>query len=208
CKKLDLLLLMDGARLVAAMTSPKNDMTWNDLYRLTDVFWIGGTKNGALLGEAVVIKDPAFGANFPYHVKQRGMLLAKSRLLGIQFSTLFQGDLFSRLARHSNEAAAEMSTSLVDMGFTLWQPTDSNQVFVILPVALVQDLEKNFDFFVWENLGDGWQVVRFVTSWATELSEVRGLCVVVGAWLETGYAEGSSEAQQILLSSVCRQQDL
>ncbi|KAH6617857.1 putative threonine aldolase [Chaetomium sp. MPI-SDFR-AT-0129] len=184
CQKLNLLLLMDGARLGAALASTKNDMTLQDIYQLTDVFWIGGTKNGALLGEAIIIKDPAVGADFPYHMKQRGRLLAKGRLLGIQFSTLLRDDLLFRLAGHANEAAAEMSTALVGMGYRLWQATESNQVFVIFPATLVQALEEEFDFFVWERLNDGSLVVRFVTSWATELSELKRLCAVVAKWTE------------------------
>ena len=83
CKELNLLLVLDGARLGVALTSTKNDLTLKDIYRLTDVFWIRGTRNGALLGEAIVIKDPVLGADFPYYMKQRGMLLAKSRLIGL-----------------------------------------------------------------------------------------------------------------------------
>ncbi|CAO1598013.1 hypothetical protein XANCAGTX0491_001790 [Xanthoria calcicola] len=182
CKRLDLLLLLDGARLGAALTSSKNDMTLADIYNLTDIFWIGGTKNGALIGEAVVIKHPSFGANFPYHMKQRGALLAKGRAIGIQFSTLFKDDLFFRLARRSNSAAAELSATLVDMGFTLWANTESNQVFVIFPPTLVEELHKDFDFFIWEHLHDGSLVVRLVTSWATELTEVKKFCRVVEEW--------------------------
>lgn len=182
CKKLDLLLLLDGARLGAALTSSKNDMTLADVYNLTDVFWIGGTKNGALIGEAIVIKHPSVGADFPYHMKQRGALLAKGRAIEIQFSALFKDDLFIRLARHSNSAAAESSASLVDMGFTLWAETESNQVFAIFPPPLVEELQKEFDFFIWEHLHDGSLVVRLVTSWATELTEVKKFCRVVEEW--------------------------
>lgn len=154
-------------------------MTLKDIYKLTDVFWIGGTKNGALLGEAIVIKDPRFGAEFPFHMKQRGALLAKGRILGIQFSILFRDDLFFRLARHANAAATEMSSFLVDIGFKLWAPTESNQVFVIFPLALINELQKTFDFFIWELLDGGFSVVRLVTSWATEISEVKRFCKVV-----------------------------
>ncbi|KAH8729177.1 peptidase family M49-domain-containing protein [Ilyonectria robusta] len=160
CQDLKLLLLMDGARLGAALASPKSDISMRDVYNLTDVFWIGGTKNGALLGEAVVIKDPSFGTQFPYHMKQRGALLAKGRVLGIQFSTLLRDDLFFRLARHSDVAAADMSSCLVKLGFKLWQETESNQVFVVLPPELVQELQESFDFFIWDTLGDGSLVVR------------------------------------------------
>ena len=184
CKKLKLLLLLDGARLGAALTSSKNDITLNDIYNLTDVFWIGGTKNGALLGEAVVIKDPSFGADFRYHMKQRGALLAKGRIIGIQFSTLLQDDLFFRLARYANSAAAELSSSLVNMGFKLWAETESNQVFPIFPPELVQEVQKNFDFFIWEHLQDGSLVLRLVTSWATELSEIKKFCKAVEEWMK------------------------
>lgn len=179
CHKLKMLLLMDGARIGAALTSGKNDMTLKDIYDLTDIFWIGGTKNGALLGEAVIIKDPTFGKDFPYHMKQRGALLAKGRILGIQFSTLLKGDLFFSLAEYSNQAASEMSSSLVRMGFKLWAPTESNQVFPIFSAELVQTLQKDFDFFVWEHLDDGALVIRLITSWATEMSQVKRFCKVV-----------------------------
>ncbi|KAK4196078.1 beta-eliminating lyase [Triangularia verruculosa] len=179
CKHLGLLLLMDGARLGAAMASSKNDLSLKDFYRLTDIFWIGGTKNGALLGEAVVIKDPIFGAEFPYHMKQRGMLLAKSRVLGIQFGTLFKDDLFFQIAKTSVEKASKLAVELVGMGFELWKPVESNQVFVIFPEELVWELEKQFDFFVWEHLDDGHKVVRLVTSWATLDSKVEELLALV-----------------------------
>ncbi|OIW25256.1 L-threonine aldolase [Coniochaeta ligniaria NRRL 30616] len=182
CKKLGLLLLMDGARLGAALTCSKNDMTLKDIYDLTDIFWIGGTKNGALLGEAIVIKDPASAADFPYHMKQRGALLAKGRVLGIQFRTLLKDDLFFRLARHANSTAAELSSSLEKMGFEFWAETESNQVFPIFSPALVQELEKGFNFYVWEHLDDGALVVRLVTSWATEPAQVKKFCNAVEDW--------------------------
>ena len=184
CKRLELLLLLDGARLGAALTSSKNDMTLKDIYNFTDIFWIGGTKNGALLGEAVIIKDSSFGAEFPYHMKQRGALLAKGRAVGIQFDTLLQDDLFFRLARSSDNTAAEISSCLVKMGFQLWAETESNQVFPICPSALVQELQKDFDFFIWEHLHDGSLVIRLVTSWATENSEAKRFCKVVREWVK------------------------
>ncbi|KAK3985475.1 pyridoxal phosphate-dependent transferase [Cladorrhinum sp. PSN332] len=183
CKKLNLLLLMDGARLGAAMVSSKSDgMTLKDFYNLTDILWIGGTKNGALLGEAIIIKDPTFAADFPYHMKQRGMLLAKGRVLGIQFSTLLQDDLLFRLARHANSAATKIASSLENSGYELWKEADSNQVFVIFPPELVGELQKDFDFFIWDRLSEDSWVVRLVTSWATDLAQVERLCKVVAAW--------------------------
>ena len=186
CKQLDLLLCLDGARLGVALASTvtHDNMSLSDIYNLTDVFWIGGTKNGALLGEAVVVKNSAFAKDFPYHLKQRGQLLAKGRILGIQFATLLQDQLFFRLARHANEVAAEMSLSLVKLGYKLWAATDSNQVFVIFPSALVQVLLSDFDLFIWHHLIDGSLVARLVTSWATDVLEARRLCRVVQEWTE------------------------
>ena len=184
CQKLKLFLFLDGARLGAALTSSKNDTKLKDVYDLTDVFWIGGTKNGALLGEAVVIKDPSIGADFPYHMKQRGALLAKGRVIGIQFSTLLRDGLFFQLARYSNSAAADLSSSLANMGFEMWAETESNQVFPIFPPALVQELQQHFNFYIWEHLGDGTLVIRLVTSWATESSAVKRFCGVVEEWTQ------------------------
>jgi len=140
CKELDLLLMLDGARLGAALASSANDVTMQDIYELTDIFWIGGTKNGALLGEAIIIKDPYFGGDFQYHMKQRGALLAKGRVLGIQFSTLLQDDLFFQLADHANKAAAEISSALTELGYKLWAKPESNQVFVIFPPGAATSL--------------------------------------------------------------------
>ena len=182
CKKLQLLLFLDGARLDAALTSSKNDVTLKDVYDLTDIFWFGGTKNGALLGEAVVIKDPSIGAEFPYHMKQRGALLAKGRVIGIQFSTLLQDNLFFQLARYSNVVAADLSFCLANMGFRLWAETESNQVFPVFPPALVKELQQHFEFFVWGHLGDGSLVIRLVISWATERSVIKNFCTLVEEW--------------------------
>lgn len=184
CKQLNLLLLMDGARLGAALTSSKNDMTLEDIYNLTDMFWIGGTKAGALIGEAVVIKDKDQGAEFPYHMKQRGALLAKGRILGIQFSTLFRDDLFFRLSEHANSTAGELSSSLSDMGIKLWAKTETNQVFPVLHSALVEELKKSFDFHVWENLQREGLVIRIVTSWATDASEIKRFAKMIERYMD------------------------
>jgi len=184
CKKLGMWLLLDGARLGHALTCSKNDMTLQDIYHFTDIFWLGATKNGALLGEAIVIKDPTFAADFRYHMKQRGMLLAKGRTLGIQFSALLKNNLFFDLACHANTTAAEISSALVKLKYELWAETETNQVFAIFPGALVTELNKSYEFFLWEPLPDGNCVVRFVTSWATEQAQVDKFCDVVKQWTE------------------------
>lgn len=182
CRRLGLLLFMDGARIGAALSSNKNDMTWRDIVEFTDIFWIGGTKLGALLGEAIVIKNTQIAQDFIYHIKQHGALLAKGRVIGIQFLELFGSNLFLELGSHANAMALRISTHLTELGFTLSAETETNQVFVKLPLALVDHLESRFHFYIWEETGDGYAVVRFVTSWATEAMQVDKL----NAWIKQG----------------------
>lgn len=172
CKRHDLLLFLDGARLGVALAAEKNDLTLEDMGRLTDIFWIGGTKVGALLGEAIVINNPALQKAFIYHIKQRGGLLSKSRVLGLQFEELFRANLFSELASHANQMAQALSTSIQEAGYNLTEDTATNQVFAIFPDSLVAKLKDTFSFHVWEKRKDGQSIVRLVTSWATEPKQV------------------------------------
>ena len=179
CKELNLLLLMDGARIGTALCSKKNDMSLRDIFDLTDIFWIGGTKAGALMGEAIVVKKP-LAEGFIFHLKQHGALLAKGRILGVQFMELFREDLFFRLAEHANAMALKISSSFENMGYKLAADTETNQVFVTLPQQLVRRLQDRFRFYVWEQLDDGQVVVRIVTSWATDELQVDKF----NAWVE------------------------
>ena len=172
CKANDLLLLLDGARLGAALSSAIGDCSLEDIAELTDIFWIGGTKAGALFGEAIVIPNPALAKDFLFHVKQRGALLAKGRLLGIQFRELFANDLFFTLATHANSLARKLSQAFANAGYALDAPTESNQVFPILPNQTIQTLQKDFDFYIWRKVDDDSSVIRMVTSWATDESQV------------------------------------
>lgn len=187
CVNRGLLLFMDGARLGHALASEMNDLSWRDVFELTDMFWIGGTKNGSLLGEAIVIKDPSIAADFGFHVKQHGCLLAKSWVMGAQFAALFDAehDLFLELAAHANEMAARISTAITDASYSLVAPTETNQVFAILPMPLVEKLQENFIFFVWERLKSAGNeeraVVRLVTSWATDEAQVERLTSMLKA---------------------------
>ncbi|MGB0906497.1 MAG: threonine aldolase family protein [Maricaulaceae bacterium] len=171
CRENGLLLMLDGARLGAALTAEGQDLTLADIAALTDVFWIGGTKAGALIGEAIVINParlPAnFAAEFPYHVKQRGALLAKGRLLGLQFRELFKGDLYFETARHANTCAQDLSKGLAAAGYQFSAPAETNQIFPILPNDLVDRLEEKFSFYRWAEHGADHTVLRLVTSWAT-----------------------------------------
>lgn len=175
CRRHNLLLYLDGARIGVALAAEKNDLTLADIGRLTDIFWIGGTKGGALLGEAIVINNPALQPGFEYHIKQRGGLLAKSRLLGQQFEELFRSGLFFELALHANNTAKVLSTGIQEAGYALSQETETNQVFAIFPDQVVAKLQVNFSFHVWEKLDGDRSVIRLVTSWATELKQVHAL---------------------------------
>ena len=149
CKENDLYLYLDGARLGSALCSHDNDLTLSDVCALTDVFYIGGTKNGALLGEAIVIKNPGLQENFRRHLKQRGALLAKGRVLGVQFMELFKDDLFFELAKHANEMASKLSQSIESFGYKFLTDSSTNQIFPILPNSLIEELKKIYGFYVW-----------------------------------------------------------
>ena len=172
CKSHDLILFLDGARLGVALTAEKNDITLEDLGRLTDIFWIGATKVGAILGEAIIINNPVLQEGFRFHIKQRGGLLAKGRILGSQFHELFREDLFYKLASHANQMAKALSTGIQKSGYRLAADTETNQVFAIFPDSLVATLLSAFSFHVWEKLEDGQSTIRLVTCWATELRQV------------------------------------
>jgi len=172
CKQNNLLLFLDGARLGAALSAEKNDLRLKDIAELTDVFWIGGTKAGALIGEAIVINNPVLAKDFEFHIKQRGALLAKGRLLGIQFQTLFESDLFFTLTRHANSMAAKLSRGISDAGYEMSAALESNQIFPILPNTLIEDMQQRFNFYVWKKIDADRSVVRLVTSWATDEAQV------------------------------------
>jgi threonine aldolase len=174
---------MDGARLGAALAGHQNDLTLEDIGLLTDAFWIGGTKVGALLGEAIVITNPSLAEDFAFHIKQRGGLLAKGRILGLQFHELFgPTDLFFNLARHSTAMAKKLATGIAKAGYALAADTETNQVFPILPNALIESLNKSFAFYVWEKRGQHSSVIRLVTSWATEEAQVDRLVEAINAF--------------------------
>lgn len=181
CEEKKLILFLDGARIGTALTSHKNDVTMRDILELTDLFWIGGTKNGALLGEAVVVKDPELASEFEFYIKQHGSLLAKGRIMGAQFAELFNGELYYDLARTANACAQLLSQGIVKASFSMEAATETNQVFAVLPLDLIGRLKEHFNFYVWENRGDE-AVVRLLTTWATELGQVDKFVQMVHEW--------------------------
>jgi threonine aldolase len=167
CRAHGLWLYVDGARLAAALASRFNDLSLPELARLVDAFYLGGTKNGALLGEAVVFTRPSRDLKFRRHLKQRGALLAKGRLIGAQFEALLRDDLYLTLARHADKAAQELVRGLTSAGCLFAAPPMTNQIFPVLPTALVERLEQRFEFYRWGQRPDYTTVIRLVTSWAT-----------------------------------------
>ncbi|MCU0781550.1 MAG: aminotransferase class I/II-fold pyridoxal phosphate-dependent enzyme [Akkermansiaceae bacterium] len=172
CRELGLWLYLDGARLGPALAATAADVTLPDLARLTDVFYIGATKNGGLFGEAIVINRAELQADFRYHLKQRGALLAKGRFLGLQFLALFRDGLFLELARHANRMAARLADGLAEQGFTFLTPPASNQIFPVLPKPLIASLQPHYAFYVWSQAPDDHAAIRLVTSWATREEKV------------------------------------
>ena len=173
CRQNNLYLFLDGARLGAALTSPINDLSLADIARLTDVFYIGGTKNGALFGEALVITHPDLKPDFRFMIKQKGAMLAKGFLLGIQFEELFQNNLFYEMAAHANEMAAILKKTFEDCGFRFFSDSATNQQFPILPNTLIAKLRENYQFQDQQKIDETHTAVRFVTSWATKEEAVR-----------------------------------
>ena len=176
CQKLGLYLFLDGARLGYGLMAKGNDLTMADIARLCDVFYIGGTKVGALFGEAVVIRNPALAEDFRYIIKQHGGMLAKGRLLGVQFDTLFTDDLYYKISAHADAMADKLRDTLAEIGAPLLVPGTTNQVFAILPDTLLEELAKTVTFSEQERVSDTHRAVRFCTSWATKAENVDTLC--------------------------------
>jgi threonine aldolase len=175
CKGNDLYLFMDGARLGNALVAKENDLTLADVATLTDVFWLGGTKNGALLGEAIVINNPILQEDFAFHVKQRGAMLAKGRVLGIQFEELLRDDLYFDLARYANEQAMKLKQAFSDKGILFWEDTTTNQIFPILSNTQIEHLARKFTFHHWRKINENHSAIRLITSWATPSENVEAL---------------------------------
>ncbi|MCX7002078.1 MAG: aminotransferase class V-fold PLP-dependent enzyme [bacterium] len=172
CRDNGLYLHLDGARLGPALASAATDVALPDLARLVDVLCIGGTKNGALFGEAIAITTPALQENFRYHMKQHGALLAKGRVLGAQFVGLFRDDLSLALARHANALAARLADGLRQQGVRFLVPVMTNQLFPILPTTLIRTLQEHYGFYVWTPVDATHAAIRLVTSWATPEASV------------------------------------
>jgi threonine aldolase len=168
CQENNLILFMDGARLGSALCSAENDIVLSELPALVDAFYIGGTKNGALIGEALVICSDSLKVDFRFHMKQKGALLAKGRLLGIQFLELFRDNLYFDLASHANRMADLLRDEISKANFSFLTHSPSNQIFPILPNSLIAELQSNYSFIIWGKVDSDYSAIRLVTSWATK----------------------------------------
>lgn len=167
CRQLGLYLFIDGARLGYGLAAPTGDLTAADIAKFSDVFTVGGTKMGALFGEAVVINNPELNVRFRYMMKQKGALLAKGRLLGLQFSALMENGLYFQLGKKAVDQAMRIRTALLDAGFTFQEDSPTNQLFPIFTSAQAQAIGQEFELGFWEQVDEGHVAQRVCTSWAT-----------------------------------------
>lgn len=172
CDACGMYLFLDGARLAYGLAAEGTDVTLADIAALTDVFYIGGTKSGALFGECVVIKRREIKEDFRYMIKQKGGMLAKGRLLGVQFDTLFDGDLYMEMGRHADRLAMKLKNGLKEKGYRFYIDSITNQQFVIVDNEKLQEIEKNFGVNYEKRLDENHMVIRICTSWATKEENV------------------------------------
>ena len=175
CRANHLPLYVDGARLAYALVSPENDVTLSDLAELCDAFYIGGTKCGALFGEAVVIPQKGLIPHFFTIIKQHGALLAKGRIAGIQFDELFTDGFYERIGKPAIDAAEQIKEALKKFGYKLALDTPTNQIFCIVSNEVMKKIAQDVEFGFWEKYDETHSVIRFATSWATMLEDTQKL---------------------------------
>ncbi len=175
CREEKITLYIDGARLAYALACPENDVTLQDMADLCDVFYIGGTKCGTLLGEAVVIPRPDYIPHLFTIIKQHGALLAKGRVVGIQFDTLFTDCLYDRIGENAIKTADVIRKMLLDKGYELAFNSPTNQIFILLEKEKADEISKKVELAFWENTDDSHVIMRIATSWATTPEDVSRL---------------------------------
>ena len=175
CHKYGLYLFLDGARLGYGLAAPDNDLTLPEIAALCDVFYIGGTKVGALFGEAVVIKNPELAQDFRYLIKQNGGMLAKGRLLGLQFDALFTDGLYQEISAHAIAMAEKLREAFTAKGYNYLAPNRTNQIFVIVPDAHLAKISEQFEYSYDQRIDATHSCVRFCTGWATREENVDAL---------------------------------
>lgn len=179
CDRNGLLLYLDGARLGMALSCADNDMSWEDLPLLTDAFYIGGTKNGTLLGEALVIINDALKPDMRFLIKQRGAMLAKGRILGVQFEALMEGDRYLQLGAHANRMAGMLAEGIASRGYGFAIPPQTNLLFPMFPKELARRLAETVMFETYPIVTDTHQCIRLVTSWGTTEKEIKAFLELI-----------------------------
>lgn len=175
CRHFKLPLYIDGARLITGLACPENELSLPDIADLCDVFYIGGTKAGALCGEAVVFTKNNTPAHFLTQIKQHGALLAKGRLCGVQFDALFTDELYKETGRNAIETAALLREGLRQKGYTFYNSSPTNQLFLVMENSRLEELKNHVVYSFWEKADDTHTVIRFATSWATSREDVEKL---------------------------------
>lgn len=173
CLACGLYLFLDGARMGYGLMAPGTDVTLADIAELTDVFYIGGTKVGALFGEAVVITNPAMKPDFRYVIKQKGGMLAKGRLLGIQFLELFEDGLYYEISKHAIDMAMLLKEGLREKGYPFFMESDTNQQFIIVEDGKIEEIRKKYGVTYLQRYDESRSVIRLCTSWATKEENVK-----------------------------------
>lgn len=180
CRKNNLFLYLDGARLGYGLCAEDNDLDMPSIAGLCDAFYIGGTKIGILFGEALVIVNEDLKKDFRYIIKQKGGMLAKGRLLGLQFIALFEEDLYFQMSEHANKMAMLIKETFIKKGYDFLVPSTTNQQFPIVPNEALNKLKEKFEYCFIEKIDESRSAVRFCTSWATELNAVQQLINEIG----------------------------
>ena len=175
CREFGLYLFLDGARMPAALVAEGNDLDITDFGKYCDAFYIGGTKNGLLFGEAVVITNNDLKPHFRNMIKQRGGMFAKGFLFGVQFGAYFKDGLWLEMARHAVSQAQRIAKAAEEKGYTLYAKSPTNQVFIVLSHEKIAELEQNFAFEAFGHVDDDHEAMRFVCSWATKEESVDAL---------------------------------
>ena len=175
CREFGLYLFLDGARMPAALVAEGNDLDITDFGKYCDAFYIGGTKNGLLFGEAVVITNNDLKPHFRNMIKQRGGMFAKGFLFGVQFGAYFKDGLWLEMARHAVTQAQRIAKAAEEKGYTLYAKSPTNQVFIVLSREKIAELEQKFAFEAFGHVDDEHEVMRFVCSWATKEESVDAL---------------------------------
>ena len=179
CRRHSIPLYLDGARLGYGLMSLDTDVTLRDIAELCDVFYIGGTKVGALCGEAVVFTHNNAPKHFFTTVKQNGALLAKGRLLGVQFDTLFTDGLYFEISKNAIDRAEDLKHLFAQKGYPFFKNSPTNQQFIILSDEKIKELTSSVRFEIWERIDEGHCAVRFATSWATEERDIEALAKIL-----------------------------